>query len=136
MTCAAAVTTWALVPAQGDVLVGVAALRSHTTHRFRMRSRLAELVGMFVGVTSLCTLGTAGCASIERVIILLSIVLVAGTFGGTCTLGTRDMLGVCTLGTRCILWVVEDVATSARQLGCACTWAFVASMIRWRSWAA
>ena len=118
------------------MLIGVAALHSHMTRRFQMRSRLAESVGMFVGVTGLCTLGTDGCMSIERVILLLSIVLVAGTFGGTCTLGTRDMLGVCTLGTHCILWVVEDVATSARQSGCACTWAFVASMIRWRSWAA
>ena len=36
----------------------------------------------------------------ERVSLLLSLLLVAGTVGGTCTLGTRDMLGVCTLGTR------------------------------------
>jgi len=135
-TRAAAVATWALVRARGDVLFGVVALRILTTRRFRMRSRLAESVGMFIGVTGLCTLGTDGCVSIERVIFLLSIVLVVGTFGGTCTLGTRDMLCVCTLGTRCILWVVEDVATSARRSGCACTWAFVASMIRWRSWAA
>jgi len=136
VTRAAAVATWALVHAQGDVLFGVAALRSRTTRHFQMRSRLAESVGMFVGVTGLCTLGTDGCGSMEHVILLLSIVLVAGTFGGTCTLGTRDMLGVGTLGTRCILWVVEDVVTSARRSGCACTWAFVASMIRWRSWAA
>jgi len=135
-TRAAAVATWALVRARGDMLFGVAALRSLTTRRFRMRSRLAESVGMFVGVTGLCTLGTDGCASMERVILLLSISVVAGTFGGTCTLGAHDMLGVCTPGTRCILWVVEDVVTSARQSGCACTWAFVASMIRWRSWAA
>jgi len=135
-TCAAAVATWALVRARGDVLFGVAALRSLTTRRFRMRSCLADSVGMFVGITSLCTLGTDGCVSIEHVILLLSIVLVAGTFGGTCTLETCDMLGVCTLGTCCILWVVEDVVTSARRSGCACTWAFVASMIRWRSWAA
>jgi hypothetical protein len=124
-TCAAAVATWALVGAQGDVLLfGVAALLSRTTRRFQ------KPVGMFVGVTSLCTLGTDGCTSMEHVIFLLSIVLVACTFGGTCTPGTRDMLGVCTLGTRCILWVVEDVATSARRSGCACTWAFVASMIQ------
>ena len=135
-TRAAAVATWALVCARGDVLFGVAALRSRTTRRFRMCSRLAELVGMFVGVTSLCTLGTDGCVSMERVILLLSLSVVAGTFGGTCTLGARDVLGVCTPGTRCILWVVDDVATSARRSGCACTWAFVASMIRWRSWAA
>ena len=117
------------------MLFGVVALRILTTCRFRMRSRLAESVGMFVGITGLCTLRIDGCASIERVILLLSIVLVVGTFGGICTLGTRDMLGVCTLGSRCILWVVKDVATSARRLGCACAWAFVASIIRWRSWA-
>ena len=131
-TRAAAVATWARVRARGDVLVGVAALLSRATRRFRMRSRLADSVGMYVGVTGLCTLGTDGCASIERVRLLLSLLFVAGTSGGTCTLGTRDMLGVCTLGT----WLVEDVATSARLSGCACTWAFVAAMIRWRSWAA
>ena len=135
-TRAAAVATWALVCARGDVLFGVAALRSLTTCHFRMRSRLAESVGVFVGVTGLCTLGTDGCASMERVNLLLSISVVVGTFGGTCTLGTCDMLGVCTLGTCCILWVVEDSATSARRSGCACMWDFVASMIRWRSWAA
>jgi hypothetical protein len=135
-TRAAAVATWALVRARADVLAGVAALRSRTTCRFRMHSRLADSVGMFVGVTGLCTLGTDGCTSMGRVILLLSLLLVAGTFGGTCTLGTCDMLGVCTLGTRCMFWVVEDVTPSARRSGCACTWAFVASMIRWRSWAA
>jgi len=57
----------------------------------------------------------------ECVILLLSLSVVAGTFGGTCTLGARDVLGVCTPGTRCILWVVEDVATSAKRSGCACT---------------
>ena len=112
------------------MLLGVAALRSRATLRFRMRSCLADSVGMFVGVTGLCTLGTDGCAIMERVSLLLSLLLVAGTVGGTCTLGTCDMLGVCTLGTHCILWVVEDVATSAKRSGCACTWAFVASMIR------
>ncbi len=50
---AAAVATWALVRARGDVLVGVAALRSFAACRFLMRSRLAELVGMMVGVTLL-----------------------------------------------------------------------------------
>ena len=100
-TRAAAVATWALVRARGDVLLGVAALRSRATLRFRMRSRLADSVGMFVGGTGFCTLGTDGCAIMERVILLvLLLLLVAGTVGGTCTLGTRDMLGVCTLGTR------------------------------------
>ncbi len=55
VTRAAAVATWALVCARGDVLFGVAALRSCTTCRFRMRSHLDESVGMFVGVTGLCT---------------------------------------------------------------------------------
>jgi hypothetical protein len=113
-TRAAAIATWALVRAQGDVVIGVAALLSRDTHCFRMRSLLADPVGMFVGVTVLYTLGTAGCASMERVTLMLSSVLVAGTYGGTCTPGTGDMVGVCTLGTRCVLGVVEDVATSAR----------------------
>jgi hypothetical protein len=119
VTRVAAVATWALVPARGDVVIGVAALLSRDTHRFLMRSLLADSVGMLVGVTVLCTLGTYGCASMERVTLLLSSVLVAGTFGGSCTLGTGDMLGVCTLGTCCMLGVVEDVATSARRSGCA-----------------
>ena len=135
-TRAAAVATWALVRARGDVLVGVAALCSRVTLCFQMCSRLADLVGMFVGSTILCTLGTDGCAIMERVILLLSLLLVAGTVGGTCNLGTCDMLGVCTLGTRCMLWLVEDVAASSNWLGRACTWAFVTSMIRWRSCAA
>ena len=70
-TRAASIATWALVRAGGDVLVGVAALRSRDACRFLMRSRLAESVGMLVGVTLLCTLGTDGCASMERVIFLL-----------------------------------------------------------------
>ncbi len=54
-TQAAAVATWALVCTRGDVLVGVAVLRSRAAHRFLMHSRLAELVGMLVGVTLLST---------------------------------------------------------------------------------
>ncbi len=46
----------------------------------------------------------------ERVILLLSLLLGAGAFGGTCTIGTCDMVGVCTLGTRCMFWVVEDLS--------------------------
>ncbi len=99
---AAAVATWALVCARGDVICGVVALRSSATHRFRKRSCLADSEGMFVGATGLCTLGTDGCASMERVILLLSLLLGAGAFGVTCTLGTCDMLGVCTLRTRCM----------------------------------
>jgi len=136
-TRAAAVATWALVRARGDVLGGVAALRSRDAHRFRMCSRLAELVGMLLVVGALlCTLGTDGCASMERVILLVSSVWVAGTLGGNFTLGTHGLSGVCTLRTRCMLGVVESVATSSKRSGCACTWAFVASMMRWRSCAA
>ena len=109
-TWAADVATWALVRAQGDVLVGVAAMRSRAARRFLMRSRLAESVGMLVGVTLLCTLGTAGCASMERVILLLSSVWVVGICGGVCTLGTCCVLGVCTLGTRCMLGVAEGLS--------------------------
>jgi hypothetical protein len=135
-TQAAAVATRALVRMQGDVLVGVVALRSHAAHCFLMRSCLAESVSMLVGVTLLSTLRIDGCASMEQVIFLLSSVWVAGTLGGICTLGTCGMLGVCTLGTRCMLGVAEGVATSLKWSGHACTWAFVASMIRWRSCAA
>ncbi len=123
-TLAAAVATWALVHARGDVLVGVAALRSCDTRRFLMRSHLAESVGMLDGVTLLCTLGTDGCASMERVILLLSSVWFAGMLGGICTLRTCCMLGVCTLGTRCMLGVAEGVATSSNRSGRACTWVF------------
>jgi hypothetical protein len=132
-TWAAAIATWALVHTQGDVLVGVAALRSRAARRFLMRSRLAELVGMLVGVTLLSTLGTDGRASMEHVILLLSSVWVVGTLGGVCTLGTCGMLGVCTLGIHCMLGVAEGVATSSKWLGRACTWPCVASMICWRS---
>ena len=58
VTRAAAVATCALVRARGDVLVGVAALPSRAACRFLMHSCLAESVGMMVGVTLLCTLGT------------------------------------------------------------------------------
>ena len=115
------------------MLFGVAALRSRAARRFLMRSRLADSFG----VTVLCILETDGCDSMDRVILLLLSVWVAGPLGSTCTLGTRGMLGVCTLGTRCMLGVVtEGVATSSNCSGRACTWAFVASMIRWRSCAA
>jgi hypothetical protein len=73
-TRAAAIATWAMVRAQGDVLGGVAALRSRAARRLLMRSRLAESVGMLVGVTLLCTLGTDCCASMEHVILLVSLV--------------------------------------------------------------
>ncbi len=69
---AAAIATWALVCTHGDVLVGVAALRSRAACRFLMRSCLAESVGMLVGVMFLSTIGTDGHASMERVILLLS----------------------------------------------------------------
>ena len=85
-TRAAAVATWALVRAQGDVIGGVAALRSRDARRSLMHSLLAELVGMLVVVTLLCTLGTDVCASMERVILLVSSVWVAGTLGETAPL--------------------------------------------------
>jgi len=124
-TCAAAIATWALVCARGDVLGGVAALRSRDACCFLMHSCLAELVGMLVVVTLLCTLGTDVCASMEHVILLLSSVWVAGTLGGNCTLGTHGMSGVCSLGTCCMLGVVESVAMSSKQsgrayMGCCC----------------
>ena len=118
------------------MLGGVAALRSRDAHCFLMHSCLAELVDMLVVVTLLRTLGTDVCASMERVILLVSSVWVAGTLGGNCTLGTCGMLGVCTLGTHCMLGVVESVAMSLKRSGPACTWAFVAYMMRWRSCAA
>ena len=104
-TWAAAIATWALVCMQGDVLVGVAALRSRAARRFLMRSCVAEVVGMLVGVTLLSTLRTDGRTSMERVILFLSSVWVAGTLRGVCAFGTCGMLGVCTLGTHCMLGV-------------------------------
>ena len=133
---AAAVATWALVRARGDVLGGVVALHCRDARRFLMRSHLAESVGMLVVVILLCTLGTDVCTSMECVILLVLSVWVAGTLGGNCTLRTHGMSSVCTLGTRCMLGVVESVATSSKRSGRACTWAFVASMMRWRSCAA
>jgi hypothetical protein len=121
VTRASAVATWVLVRARGDVLVGVAALRSCSACRFLMCSCLAESVVMLVGVTLMCTLGTDGCVSMERVLLLLSSAWVAGTLGGVCTLGTCGMLGVCTLGTRCMLGVAEGVTTSLKRSGFACT---------------
>jgi hypothetical protein len=132
-TRAAAIATWALVRTRGDVLVGVAVLGSRAARRFPMHSCLAELVGMLVGITLLSNLRTDGRTSMERVILLLSSVWVAGTLRGVCTLGTCGMLGVCTLGTHCMLGVAEGVATSSKRSSRACTWACVASMIRWRS---
>ena len=49
-TWAAAVATWALVGIKGDVLIGVAALRSRTACRFLRHSCLVESVGMLVGL--------------------------------------------------------------------------------------
>ena len=136
VTCATAVAIWALVCMRGDVLVGKVALHILVARRFRMRSRLAESVVLVVGIMLLSTLRNDGCASMERVILLLSSVWVAGTHGGVGTLGTCCMSGVCTLGTFNMLGVLEGVATSSKRSGRASTWAFVASMIRWRSCAA
>ncbi len=64
--------TWAAAVATWDVLVDVAASRSRAARCFLLRSRLAESVGMMVGVMLLCTLGTDGCASMDCVVLLLS----------------------------------------------------------------
>ncbi len=71
---ATAVATWALVCTRGDVLVGVVTLRSHVTLRFQIRSCLADSFTVLVGVLLLSTPETDGCASMERVIHLLSLV--------------------------------------------------------------
>ena len=96
---------------QGAVLIGVAALRSHTACRFLRHSRLVELVGMLVGAPLLLgTLGTGVCISMEHMILLLSSMWGVGTLGGVCTLGTHCMLGV-----------AEGVAVSLEWSGLACT---------------
>ena len=110
-TWAASVATWALVPTQGDVLIGVAAFCSHTACRFLRRSCLVEsvgmLVGLLVGATLLGTLGTGVCVSMERVILLLTSIWGVGTLGGGCTLGTHCMWGL-----------AEGVALSLKHSGC------------------
>ncbi len=107
---AAAVASWALVRIRGDVLIGVAALRSRTACHFLRRSRLVELVGMLVGAPLLLgTLGTGVCMSMEHVILLLSSIWGRGTLGGVCTLRTHCMLGV-----------VEGVVVSSKWSGRAC----------------
>ncbi len=68
---------------QGAVLIGVAALRSHTACRFLRRSHLVELVGMLVGAPLLLgTLGTGVCISMECMILLLLSIWGVGTLGG------------------------------------------------------
>jgi hypothetical protein len=110
-TWASSVATWALVPTQGDVLIGVAAFCSHTACRFLRRSCLVEsvgmLVGLLVGATLLGTLGTGVCVSMERVILLLTSIWGVGTLGGGCTLGTHCMWGL-----------AEGVALSLKHSGC------------------
>ncbi len=82
---------------QGDVLIGVAALRSRTACRFLRRSRLVELVGMLVGAPLLLgTLGTGVYVSMdERMILLLSSLWGVGTLRGVCTLGPTLELVAC-----------------------------------------
>jgi hypothetical protein len=97
-TRAAAVATWALVCTRGDVLIGVAALRSRTARRFLRHSHLVEsvgmLVGLLVGAPLLSTLGTGVCVSMECVILLLSLIWGVGTLGGGCPLLTRCVWGL------------------------------------------
>jgi hypothetical protein len=92
-TRAAFIATWALVRTRGDVLIGVAVFCSRTAHCFLRRSHLVEsvgmLVGLLVGAPLLGTLGTGVCKSMERVILLLTLIWGVGTLGGGCTLGTR-----------------------------------------------
>ena len=92
-TWAAPVATWALFCMQGDVLIGVAAFCSRTARRFLRCSHLVELVGMLVGLlvgaSLLGTLRTGVCVSMERVILLLTLIWGVGTLWGGCTLGTR-----------------------------------------------
>jgi hypothetical protein len=110
-TWAAAVATWALVRIGGEVLIGVAALRSRTACCFLMCSRLVESVGILGGAPLLLgTLGTGLCVSIERVILL--------------------SLSILDVGTHCMWGVAEGVAVSLNRSGRAFTWACVASMIR------
>ncbi len=96
-TQSAAVATWALVCMQGDVLIGVAAFRSHTACRFLRHSHLVEFVGMLVGLLVgaplLGTLRTGVCMSMERVILLLTSIWGVGTLGGGCTLRTHCVWG-------------------------------------------
>jgi hypothetical protein len=92
-TWAASVATWALVCVQGDVLIGVAAFCSCTARFFLRRSHLDEsvgmLVGLLVGTPLLGTLGSGVCMSMERVILLFTLIWGVGTLGGGCILGTR-----------------------------------------------
>jgi hypothetical protein len=92
-TRAASIATWAFVCTQGDVLIGVAAFHSRTACRFLRRSRLVEsvgmLVGLLVGAPLLGTLRTGVCMSMERVILLLTLIWGVDTLGGGCTLGTH-----------------------------------------------
>ena len=107
-TLAAAVATWALVRGCGEVLVGATALRSRVTRRSRMRSRLVVAAVCTLG-TGVCPRGAVGCSFMDRVVLLLSMLLVVLP------------AGACTLGTCCVLGLWEAVATSARRSGCACT---------------
>jgi hypothetical protein len=111
-TWAASVATWALVCTQGDVLIGVAAFRSRTACRFLRHSHLVESDGMFVGLLVgaplLGTLGTGVCVSMERVILLLTLIWGVGSLGGGCTLGTH-----------CVWGLAEGVALSSKCSGCA-----------------
>jgi hypothetical protein len=109
-TWAASVATWALVCMQGDVLIGVAAFCSCMAHRFLRHSRLVELVGILVGLLVgaplLGTLRTGVSMSMERVILLLTLIWCVGTLRGGCTLGTR-----------CVWGLVEGVALSLKRSG-------------------
>ncbi len=110
VTWTASVATWVLVCTRGDVLIGVAAFCSRTACRFLRHSRLVEsvgmLVGLLVGAPLLGTLGTGVWVSMERAILLLTLIWGVGTLGGGCTLGTR-----------CVWGLAEGVALSLKHSG-------------------
>jgi hypothetical protein len=126
-TCAAAVATWACVCMRGDALIFGSALCSHAACRFRMYSRLMELVGgafgLLVGALSMGTLRNGVVMFIECVICLLASVWGMGILAVVCTLRP-----CCTRGV--------SVALCSNWLGCAFICACVASTIRWRSFVA
>jgi hypothetical protein len=109
-TQAASVATWALVCMQGDVLIDVAAFCSRTARCFLRHYRLVEsvgmLVGLLVGALLLGTLGTGVCMSMERVILLLTLIWGVGTLRGGCILGTH-----------CVWGLAEGVALSLKHSG-------------------
>ncbi len=111
-TWAASIATWALVCRRGDVLIGVAAFCCCTARHLLRHSHLVELVGMMVGLLVgdllLGIIGTGVCMSMERMILLLTLIWGVGTLGSGCILGTH-----------CMWRLAEGVALSSKRSGCA-----------------